>query len=609
MKIIKSFYAFVVTMGLVSTITACADWGQMDDPAGGQKYPTKQLVATYSFEYGEKVPLFSDIDSANSKKIEAVSDKDLNSNVLHVDSTGYARMANPLNSVQLQNGAAFTMWVKTATDNISGALFSVGYNNADSARFYFTPNAQIVYSKPGQLQSMNLDENDPATYKTGAITPGTWHFLALQVTTTGYQLYVDGNKSVSDEVTNPTSTSFNYATLVKFLNNAPYLYIGKGADSDLCESWYDDIKVYRNQMEAKDWAKPNVGGSDADKKVYVQVGESDYSSAWWTTFTDYFTIPANSTFHTKFINHTSGLNNWNNWNLAVTTDANRGGTGYAEYFVIRADAYGWGNGDYSAANMSADYSDWAAFRKDMEGATVDMTIARTGSTVKVTAVATATSGTVYTETYTQNCGDGTQKIRAFMVCDGSYFQIDPAETFVGTAYASGSNLVGKADCTAAWWTAFSDYYKMSDGDQPLMINFINNNSGSGSNWNNWLLACCTDDARGGSNYKEYFILRSDAYGWGDRYSSGTMEQSFDWSTYVSDMHGANCWLKLSYGSGTVKMEAKQKKTDGTYLPDYTFTCPGVTGPDIRFFLTAELASLDILKVGYFPYYDKIFETK
>ena len=57
----------------------------------------------------------------------------------------------------------------------------------------------------------------------------------------------------------------------------------------------------------------------------------------------------NSTFHTKFINHTSGLNNWNNWNLAVTTDANRGGTGYAEYFVIRARCLGWGNGDYSAA--------------------------------------------------------------------------------------------------------------------------------------------------------------------------------------------------------------------------------------------------------------------
>ncbi|HRN15785.1 MAG TPA: glucanase, partial [Xylanibacter oryzae] len=376
-------------------------------------------------------------------------------------------------------------------------------------------------------------------------------------------------------------------------------------------SSYDDIKIIRNQMEASDWAKPSTN-KNVDKKVYVDVGTSDCSAGWWKVFSDYFTIPANSTLHTQFINHTSGTNNWNNWNLVLATNADRGGTGYSEYFVLRSDKYGWGNSDFSLSNLSGDYGSddaaWTTYRKDMEGATVDMTIARSGGIVKVTAVSTAKSGTVYTEAYTQKCGDGTQAIRAFFACDGSYLQIDPSETFVGTSYKSGSNLVGAANCSAAWWTAFSDYYKMSDGDKPLMINFINNNSGSGSNWNNWLLACTTDDARGGTSYAEHFILRSDAFGWGTSYKDGTMTNSFDFKTYVSDMHGANCWLNLSYSSGTVTMAAKQKKSDGTYLPDYSFVCPGITG-DIRFFLTAELASLDILKIGYFPYYDKIFETK
>ena len=71
------------------------------------------------------------------------------------------------------------------------------------------------------------------------------------------------------------------------------------------------------------------------------VGAEDCSAAWWSAFTDYFTIPSGKRLHLKFINHSSGENNWNNWNLAVA-NAERDASGYAEYFVLRSDAYGWG---------------------------------------------------------------------------------------------------------------------------------------------------------------------------------------------------------------------------------------------------------------------------
>ncbi|MEQ9306759.1 MAG: hypothetical protein RJQ14_22785, partial [Marinoscillum sp.] len=41
------------------------------------------------------------------------------------------------------------------------------------------------------------------------------------------------------------------------------------------------------------------------------VGAEDYSSAWYTAFSDYFTIPTNKLLHLEFVNHNGGgANNW-----------------------------------------------------------------------------------------------------------------------------------------------------------------------------------------------------------------------------------------------------------------------------------------------------------
>lgn len=637
MKIRKSLLSFACAMLLALGFTACTDWGEQDGAAGNQVYPERQVLTTYDFEYSEDKPELSDMLIHNDV-CEVVKDDYLGSNVLHLTGMGGAKIANPFNNVKLQNGAAITFYVKVDCAegeemNLTRPLFSFGSEEKDvegndaSARFYFTPNGQLVYSRPGQLESLNLNENDPASYKTGILSPNEWHFVALQLGQKGYQLYVDGKKSLSGyQPEGVSATTFSYQTLLDSIQSLPYLYLGTtSAEFGVKEQGsisLDNVTLIRNQMNEKDWNKVPTGngGSTEDEAVYVPVGPEDCSAAFWSEWSDYFVIPANQTFHTKFINHTSGADNCHNWNLVVATDADRGAAGYSEYFVLRSDLYGWGNADYNADNITNEgYGDWEQFKKNMEGATVDMTVERRGAEVYVTAVATCKDGTVYKEMYHQPCAaDG--NIRAFLACDHSYFQLNAAETFVGEEYASGSALVGPADCSAAWWTAFSKYYPLNSSisdDCPFVIQFVNNNSGSGKNWNNWLVVCSTAD-RGGDGYFENFVIRSDAFAWfgagGDSNANTAnldfkITQTFNWDSYVSDMHGAMCYLKFTRSGNSLTMDAKQRKENGEYMPDFQFQFNSMKEGNAGFFLTAELASLDVLKAGYFPYYKLLFENK
>lgn len=631
MKIRKSLFSLVGAMLVTFGFTACTDWGDQDPAAGNQVYPERQVVNTYDFEYSDDKPEFSDMVIHN-EVCEVVNDDYLGSNVLHLNGTGAAKIANPFNNMKLQNGAAITFAVKVDCAegeemDLKRPIFSFGSDDAQGARFYFTPNGQLVYTKPGQLQSLDLDENDPDTYKTGILTPNEWHFVALQLGQKGYQLYVDGKKSLSGyQPEGAAATTFSYQTLLDSIQALPYLYIGTTGDqlgtAEYGSLSVDNVTLIRNQMNEKDWNKVPTGngGSTEDEAVYVPVGSEDCSAAWWSVWSDYFVIPANQTFHTKFINHTSGTENYHNWNLVVANDVDRGAAGYSEYFVLRSDLYGWGNADYNAANITNEgYGDWEQFKKNMEGATVDMTVEHRGAEVYVTAIATCKDGTIYKEMYHQPCAaDG--NIRAFLACDHSYLQLNAAETFVGEEYASGSALVGPADCSAAWWTAFSKYYPLNSNisdDCPFVIQFVNNNSGSGKNWNNWLVVCSTAD-RGGDGYYENFVMRSDAYGWfgaGGNTNENTanldfkITQSFNWDSYVSDMHGAMCYLKFTRSGISLTMDAKQRKENGEYIPDFQFQFNSMKEGNAGFFLTAELASLDVLKAGYFPYYKLLFENK
>ena len=80
---------------------------------------------------------------------------------------------------------------------------------------------------------------------------------------------------------------------------------------------------------AAEKAKHSTGDTTYIDIATAIVGAEDNSSGWWVAFSDYFTIPANKLLHLDFVNHGTGVNNWNNWNLALTNEvADRAGTGY-----------------------------------------------------------------------------------------------------------------------------------------------------------------------------------------------------------------------------------------------------------------------------------------
>ena len=125
----------------------------------------------------------------------------------------------------------------------------------------------------------------------------------------------------------------------------------------------------------------------------VSLGAEDCSTAWWTEFTKDMKIPAGETFEFNFTNYSSGVNNWNNYVLILRK------ADLAEYAVVRADNYGWGNG-YAACTPIGTQGDWATWLATMNGAKVKMFVTNCNNgTADVQAIVTGTDGSVTTQSY------------------------------------------------------------------------------------------------------------------------------------------------------------------------------------------------------------------
>lgn len=210
-----------------------------------------------------------------------------------------------------------------------------------------------------------------------------------------------------------------------------------------------DVSLYKidapEDLEARiaEIAEKNKPTTSEDGKTSVvvtkmEIGASDYSSAWWGDHSQSFEVAPGKLLHIEFDNYGSQANNWNNWNLALV---NMGGgihsadddSSYAEYFIMRSDLYGWGNSDYDGGLISSDYAEvigevddmWAVFRDIMYGARVviELDHSSTGYTY-MTATATSADG-AYTITESYNHPTpSTASVYAFLVTDGSYMVMD-----------------------------------------------------------------------------------------------------------------------------------------------------------------------------------------
>lgn len=273
------------------------------------------------------------------------------------------------------------------------------------------------------------------------------------------------------------------------------------------------------------------------------LGALDCSTPWWSVHTDNIKVNPKETKVVNFTNYTTGENNWNNFVIVLNKAS------LAEYAVVRADNYGWGDG-YAACTPSGGPADWDAWRAAMNGA-------------KVTA-------------YITNNGDGTADVKAVMYGnDGVTYEqeykgintVDPDDFYfrftVDNCCLVFDTELGAPDCSTGWWQVFTPNVKVKP-HQVCTVNFINYTSGA-SNWNNFVLILNR------ANLGEYAVVRADNYGWGDGYNACKPSGGqADWGAWLSAMNGAKVTMQIANnGDGTADVKAVMHGTDGVdYIQDY-----------------------------------------
>ncbi len=149
------------------------------------------------------------------------------------------------------------------------------------------------------------------------------------------------------------------------------------------------------------------------------LGAEDCSTGWWGAHLDAdVNVPAGETRVFSFTNLSSGVANWNNF-VVVLRKAD-----LAEYAVVRADNYGWGDGYSTCVATCTGGADWATWLAGMNGAKVLVYVTNTGNgTADVFAVMTGTDGKVNTQCYygiTIDSGD----LNVDFTVDGSCLKFD-----------------------------------------------------------------------------------------------------------------------------------------------------------------------------------------
>lgn len=167
-----------------------------------------------------------------------------------------------------------------------------------------------------------------------------------------------------------------------------------------------------------------------NEDVYT-VGNTDFSSAFWTSFSKYYVVQDNQKWNAVFnLNiNPSATNTYKNFALVITNDVDRGGTGYTEYGAIRFDNQPSGNSEWgdhidrSCVQSNLTFETATDKGVDKLGGKVTLTVDRSRVDTFMVKI---TNGTV-TKTYIQpskianlNADESNTNIRCFLVPEGSY---------------------------------------------------------------------------------------------------------------------------------------------------------------------------------------------
>ena len=114
-----------------------------------------------------------------------------------------------------------------------------------------------------------------------------------------------------------------------------------------------------------------------------------------------------------------------------------------------------------------------------------------------------------------------------------------------------------------------------------------------NNWDNYLVVVTNDYGRDDSDYSEYIVLRSDAYGWGNAYdSSNLVTDGFDWDTFTSDIAGATVVVTVTNDGSTANITSVATSADENTVMTESIDFDVDDDTTIRAFLTVEAGYLD-----------------
>ena len=238
------------------------------------------------------------------------------------------------------------------------------------------------------------------------------------------------------EVMNGTSDGITtLAAVSDYHGLSPEILKGDGLEGYLCINYWDlcmrayidELYIYDEALTAGQvatlWAqgdatsepvKPEEGEDETvapvDSNALDVAGTPDMLTGWWSDWTKSWEIADGQTVTVTLNNYSLGGANWNNYCTVFTNVATPGHAapadsveGYAEYAVVRADLFGWGDDSYAMTTAECNWlvsdnadNDWAAWRASMTDADVTLKITRNGSEITMEATQVCADGNTYT---------------------------------------------------------------------------------------------------------------------------------------------------------------------------------------------------------------------
>lgn len=145
-------------------------------------------------------------------------------------------------------------------------------------------------------------------------------------------------------------------------------------------------------------------------------------------------------------------------------------------------------------------------------------------------------------------------------------------------------IAGAEDFSSGWWGAFTDCFEVP-ANKILHMEFVNHSSRA-NNWSNWNLLLASTEGHStddNSNYSEYFVIRSDNYGWGNAdYNSAMLGIDYfdegklaDWDEFRTQyMDGAYCTIEIDHSvSGYAFVTAVSKNPSYDFAITETYNHP------------------------------------